>query len=108
MSISGLNNTSGIDEEKALSLANYMEMSENLRNHEERQALIEEGMPVEEVQKLCEIHVSAFEDALLKASGSEAGAHNLAGHPVDTYRKENLELEKILKRLGKEPGLFVF
>ena len=33
---------------------------------EAEQALITEGVPVEEVQKLCEVHVAAFEDALTK------------------------------------------
>lgn len=33
---------------------------------EAEQALISEGMAVEEVQKLCELHVDAFEDSLKK------------------------------------------
>ncbi len=68
------------------------------------QALIEEGMPVEDVQKLCEVHVAAFQDALTKNSGAGAGkiagkAHKLPGHPVHTYREENKALRKILRGL---------
>lgn len=70
------------------------------------QALIEEGMPVEDVQKLCEVHVAAFQDALTKNSGAGAGniagkAHKLPGHPVYTYREENKALKKILRGLKK-------
>jgi DUF438 domain-containing protein len=70
------------------------------------QALIEEGMPVEDVQKLCEVHVAAFQDALTKNSGAGGGkiagkAHKMPGHPVHTYRAENKALRKILRGLKK-------
>ncbi len=65
------------------------------------QALIAEGVPVEDVQKLCEIHVAAFEDSLKKSSRRDKMGKILAGHPVDTYRKENIALKKLLKQLKK-------
>ncbi len=57
------------------------------------QELISEGVPVEHIQKLCEVHVSVFETALK----SQPGTKVLPGHPVDTYREENRELKKILR-----------
>ena len=61
------------------------------------QALIAEGMPVEEVQRLCDVHVTVFREALETA---DEDAHAVpAGHPVDTYRRENLVAGEILGTL---------
>jgi len=59
------------------------------------QSLINEGVPVEHVQKLCDIHVQVFDDALKKQGKSKV----LPGHPVHTYRLENKELKKRLRGL---------
>ncbi|NQT60425.1 MAG: DUF438 domain-containing protein [Bacteroidetes bacterium] len=60
---------------------------------EAEQALIAEGVPVEEVQKLCEIHVEAFKDGLQTANHQKV----LSGHPVDTYKRENIALKKLMR-----------
>jgi hypothetical protein len=69
------------------------------------QQLVMEGMPVAEIQNLCELHVGVFKDALGKAENVVAAA----GHPVHTYQEENRRLEKaiaqvevLLKRLDKK------
>lgn len=49
------------------------------------QALIAEGMPVSEVQRLCDVHVTVFKESL--DSGEIAAV--AANHPVDTYLREN-------------------
>lgn len=54
------------------------------------QSLINEGVPVENVQKLCDIHVQVFDDALK----SQGKTKVLPGHPVYSYRLENKELKK--------------
>jgi uncharacterized protein len=59
------------------------------------QALIAEGMPVEEVQRLCDVHVTVFRDAL-ERQPDVAGPELPAGHPVDTYRRENEALAEIV------------
>jgi DUF438 domain-containing protein len=58
------------------------------------QALIAEGVPVEQVQKVCDVHVQVFEQALERQKKSKV----LPGHPVHTYLQENKALRKILKR----------
>lgn len=61
------------------------------------QALIAEGMPVEEVQRLCDVHVTVFRESL---ESSQPGAPDVApGHPVDTYRRENLVAGQIVESL---------
>lgn len=72
---------------------------------EAEQALIGEGMAVEEVQKLCEIHVDAFESTLKKNAGRDRQAARLArlsGHPIATYRAENRALRNELRTLLRE------
>jgi DUF438 domain-containing protein len=59
------------------------------------QALIAEGVPVEQVQKVCDVHVQVFEQALGRRKSSKV----LPGHPVHTYLQENRALRRILKRM---------
>lgn len=59
---------------------------------EMEQNLIEEGMPVEEVKRLCDVHVQVFKDSLETQEPPKA----LPGHPVHTLWAENRALEKIL------------
>jgi hypothetical protein len=70
------------------------------------QQLIDEGMPRQEIQKLCDVHVAIFQDALER----EAPPDVPSGHPVHTYRLENRaleaaagELRDLAARLGEPP-----
>ncbi len=62
---------------------------------EVEEALIAEGMPPEEIQKLCDIHVSVFRESLDRQGAPES----TPGHPVFTYRAENLAAGRILDQL---------
>jgi hypothetical protein len=64
---------------------------------EVEQELISEGLPVEEVLKLCDIHQMVL-DGHIDQSGAKPVP---SGHPVDTFRKENRELEKVIDALGQ-------
>ncbi len=66
---------------------------------EVEQELIKEGLPVSEVLKLCDIHAMVL-DGNIDLSDAKAIP---AGHPVDTFKKENRELEKLAMILS---GLF--
>jgi hypothetical protein len=62
---------------------------------EVEQELISEGLPVEEVLKFCDIHQMVLDGHI-----DQSGAKSIPeGHPVDTFKKENLELEKIISEL---------
>ncbi len=61
------------------------------------QALIAEGIPVAQVQKLCDVHVQVFEEAL----GRRKKTKVLPGHPVHTYREENKALGRIAARMKR-------
>lgn len=60
------------------------------------QALIAEGMPVSEVQRLCDVHVSVFKDALEE----KPDATVVMGHPVDSYQRENVIAAEITSALN--------
>lgn len=62
---------------------------------EVEQELISEGLPVEEVLRLCDIHTEVLDGHI-----DQSGAKDIpAGHPVDTFKKENRELEKVADEL---------
>jgi len=50
------------------------------------QALIAEGMPISDVQRLCDVHVSVFKESL----DTHEEAVVSENHPLDAYRRENV------------------
>jgi hypothetical protein len=68
------------------------------------QALVDEGFPIEEIQRLCEVHVSVFKSSLEKGRRPE----RMPGHPVHTFLAENREAGLRLKRLLREASLLVW
>ena len=75
------------------------------------QALMNEGLPVEEIKRLCDIHMEIFKEALEEQERPEPPP----GHPIHTFMKENRASEKIMSetsmligRLGQPPSLEAF
>jgi uncharacterized protein len=62
---------------------------------EVEQELISEGLPESEVLRLCDIHSQALE-GYIDLSAMKIVA---PGHPVDTFKRENRELEKVVREL---------
>ena len=56
------------------------------------QNLIIEGIPIDEIKRLCDVHVSVFKDALEKIPEQD----QIPGHPIYTFKQENREIEKII------------
>lgn len=62
---------------------------------EVEQELISEGLPEEEVLKFCDIHTMVLDGHI-----DQTGAKEIPeGHPVDTFKNENRELEKEIASL---------
>lgn len=59
------------------------------------QALIEEGMPESEIQRLCDVHVAVFRDSLEQ----EEKPDTVPGHPVYTFLAENAAAGRVLDAL---------
>lgn len=64
---------------------------------EVEQELISQGLPQSEVLRLCDIHAEVL-DGHIDTSGQKPAP---AGHPVDTFKQENRELEKVLAWLNQ-------
>ena len=56
------------------------------------QELIDEGMPSDEIKRLCDVHVEVFKDSL----DTQEDILAPPGHPVNTFMKENRALEGLL------------
>ncbi len=70
------------------------------------QKLIEDGVPDTEVKRLCDVHVQVFADALEGHEPVQAPA----GHPMDTFQRENqallqvtASLRKVAEAIGEPP-----
>jgi DUF438 domain-containing protein len=75
------------------------------------QALMDEGLPAEEIKRLCDVHVEIFKEALEEKDRPEPPL----GHPIHTFMKENRASEKIMSDtsiliglLGHPPGAEAF
>lgn len=56
------------------------------------QSLIDEGLPVQEIQRLCDVHASVFKDALQRGPDVNAPA----GHPLHAFMQENRAIEQLI------------
>lgn len=59
------------------------------------QRLINEGLPEEEIKRLCDVHVSVFRDAL----DLQLSPETVPGHPVHTFKLENAAIEELVGEL---------
>jgi uncharacterized protein len=67
------------------------------------QELLAEGMPVEEIQSMCDLHSQVTRDVLVQLPAKPIEP----GHPADTFRRENAALRDVLAKmraaLGESP-----
>ncbi|QIA07556.1 DUF438 domain-containing protein [Draconibacterium halophilum] len=80
------------------------ELIESLKNIpygevvEVEQELMQEGLPEEEVLKLCDVHGS-----VLEGNVDLSGAKTIPeGHPVDVFQHENVELRKVAEQAKQQ------
>jgi hypothetical protein len=59
------------------------------------QELIAEGMPVEEIQSMCDLHSQVTREVLVQLPPRAV----VPGHPVDTFRRENHALRLLIARM---------
>lgn len=62
---------------------------------EMEQSLIMEGMPVEEIQRLCDVHASVFKGSIEEIHRPQK-PEDTPGHPVYIFKLENRKLEKLI------------
>ncbi|MHA1215071.1 MAG: DUF438 domain-containing protein [Candidatus Hodarchaeales archaeon] len=62
------------------------------------QQLIDSGdLKVEEITKLCDLHIGIFEDALNEHESPET----VPGHPLNTYMEENKKAQMLINKIRK-------
>jgi len=61
------------------------------------QELVAEGLPIEEVQKLCDVHASVFDGSIEDIHPSKDNSE-VKGHPVYVFLLENKKLEEVMKQ----------
>jgi len=60
-------------------------------------ALIAEGMPVQEVQRICDVHAAVFKGSIEDIHKEDIQEiERTPGHPLHTFMLENREIEKLL------------
>jgi len=60
-------------------------------------ALIAEGVPLEEVQRLCDVHAALFADAIEEETAPEvADSADRPAHPAHTLKLENRAIERLI------------
>lgn len=62
---------------------------------EAEQALIAEGLPVSEVQRLCDVHATVFKGSIEEIHAAEDKSQ-IPGHPANIMKRENLIIEEII------------
>ena len=62
------------------------------------QELMAEGMPVEEVRSMCDLHSQVTREVLVQIPTSKTIA---PGHPADTFRRENEALRGVIIEMQK-------
>lgn len=71
---------------KGVSASEISEMEQNL---------ISEGMPIEEVQRLCDVHSAVFKGSIEEIH-SATSLMNTPGHPLHTFKVENEAIEQLI------------
>jgi len=66
------------------------------------QSLMADGMSPEEVKSMCDLHAEVLQDAVAKP---QAPQELPAGHPVDTFRRENRALEGAIRTAREGVGV---
>ena len=68
------------------------------------QALIADGLPVTEVQRLCDVHASVFKGSIEDIHRAPVSSE-LPGHPADTLKRENNAIEKEIDEVRTQLAL---
>lgn len=92
--IKSLHSGASLEDAKALFKADFDEVT-TAEVSQMEQALIKEGMQVDEIQKLCDVHAAVFEGSI--SDIHSFGDHTkIKGHPVQVFFEENARIETLI------------
>jgi len=98
--IKELHNGKAVDEVKA----KFEELIKGISTSEISEmeaALIAEGMPVEEIQRLCDVHAEVFKGSIEEIHKPQK-PQEIPGHPVHTFIKENKAVSELMEDIQKD------
>ncbi|MBB5173392.1 DUF438 domain-containing protein [Texcoconibacillus texcoconensis] len=105
--IKELHDGKNVDDVKAKFEEAIEEVSVSEISQMEQSLMEEEGIPVEEVQRLCSVHTEVFKGSIEEIHESEALGQE-PGHPVHTFVLENKEIDPLVNfRLSLHKDQFV-
>lgn len=98
--ITQLHSGKGVDEVKQKFEETFSGVSAS-EISEVEQALIMDGMPVSEVQRLCDVHAAVFKGSIEQIHSEKdlkdaKDPTNEPGHPIHTFKSENRAIEKLI------------
>lgn len=92
--IKSLHEGKSVDEVKS-EFQKHFQMASTSEISEIEQALVKEGLAIEEIQKLCDVHASVFEGGIHSIHPTkDYGA--ITGHPINIFMAENRAIEKLI------------
>lgn len=65
------------------------------------QALIAEGLPVEEIQRLCDVHAAVFKGSIEEIH-QPTDPSEIPGHPVNILKAENRAIQRLIENIGAQ------
>lgn len=65
------------------------------------QALITNGLPVSEVQRLCDVHAAVFKGSIEEIH-RPSDPSEIPGHPANTFKQENRAIEKLTDEIREQ------
>ncbi|WP_422485539.1 DUF438 domain-containing protein [Gudongella sp. DL1XJH-153] len=86
-----------VDEVKA-KFADVLEGTSPLDISRMEVELVKDGLPIEEIQNLCDVHAEVFKGSIEEIHHAD----EVPGHPVYTLRQENMALTNIMEELIPE------
>ena len=98
--IAQLHEGKSVDEVKG----RFAEVFENVSAEEIAQAeraLIQSGLPVSEIQRLCDVHAAVFKGSIEEIH-RPTDPSNIPGHPAHTLKRENRAIEKVVEDVKKQ------
>ncbi len=101
--IKGLHDGMSQEEARKIFLREFGKISGEELSQAEKQ-LVDEGLPITEIQRLCDVHASVFEDGITflakpaaKSAQPSLTPDEIPGHPAFVFKKENEGIERYLK-----------
>ena len=63
--------------------------------------LVKEGIKIEEIQSLCDVHASVFKGSIEEIYNEGNALQEIPGHPLNTMFRENRKIESVIDKINE-------